>query len=463
MNYVRPVATWTNDRIAIHASMKNPVVPLRAAVALLVAVAAFAAAAAPARADDPDDPAWPAEWGQRLVHVQDVWAGSTGDPSIVIATVDTGAVELPDLEGAFVPGWDFVDGDGDTTDRHGHGTQIASVIAARGDNGEGMAGYCWRCRLMPVRVSSDGTASEQLIAEGIRFAVDHGARIVNVSLNAPGPPDWAEEAAVAYAVSRGVLVVASAGNTGSTELRYPAAFPGVLAVGGSDESDRLYPWSTHGAWVELTAPGCDMVLDRTVEAGTICGTSFTPAVVSGIAGLLFSLRPSLTAAQVAEALERTAVPVDGVAAGRVDAAAAMRWLGLEPAPTAPAPAPATQPGGEAAPSGEPREQATAFARGVELRTGTVRREARFAFRIGQGSLNVELYVRPGRGCSLTLLLPDRALVGLPGEVGLLQLTTSVDAGRYTILLDCPTRRPKPYVLALSGLLAPEPSASNRPR
>ena len=235
---------------------------------------------------------------------------------------------IPDLEGAFVPGYDFVDNDYEPQDTHGHGSRVASVIAARGNNQIGMAGHCWGCRVMPIRVSANGSASPARIATGIRYAVDQGVRIINVSLSHAGSPDGAEAAAVKYAIDRDVIVVASAGNAGTEALQYPGAYPGVLAVGATDDLDALYFWSSFGSWVSLTAPGCQMVEDVTTAPGTICGTSFTPAVVAAVAGLILSRNPSLTGSQVSAALRVTARPVVGVAYGRVDPVAAFRWLGL---------------------------------------------------------------------------------------------------------------------------------------
>ena len=132
---------------------------------------------------------------------------------------------IPDLEGAFVPGYDFVDNDYEPQDTHGHGSRVASVIAARGNNQIGMAGHCWGCRVMPIRVSANGSASPARIAIGIRYAVDQGARIINVSLSHAGSPDAAEAAAVKYAIDRDVIVVASAGNAGTEALSIQARIP----------------------------------------------------------------------------------------------------------------------------------------------------------------------------------------------------------------------------------------------
>ncbi len=310
--------------------------PLLVVAAALVAALSLVGVGA---ADvQPNDPAWNDQWAQRKIGMPRAWESTTGDPGIVIALIDTGVNTMPDLEGALVPGWDFVENDPFPQDTATHGTRVASVIAARGNNGIGMAGHCWGCRIMPVRVTAGGAVDPERIARGIVWAVEHGARIINVSLTRTGSPDPSEQEAVRYAIDRGVLVVASAGNTGSTALQYPAAYPGVLSVGGTDDVDELYFWSSRGPWVELTAPGCHMVIDPTIAPGTICGTSFTPGAVAGVAGLILSRNPSLTSHQVIAALRATAKPVTGIAYGRIDAAAALAWLGLAAAPSAP-PAP----------------------------------------------------------------------------------------------------------------------------
>lgn len=297
-----------------------------AALAALAAAALVSAGAA--RALSPNDPAWPQEWGPRATRAADVWERTTGDPRVVIAVVDTGVTPIADLQGALVAGWNFVDNNANTEDTEGHGTWVTSIIAARGNNDIDAAGYCWRCSVMPIRVS-DGRApaSTTRIAQGIVWAADHGARIINVSLDGAGSdPD--EQAAIAYASAHNVLVVAAAGNSGDSTPHYPAAFPSVLAVAGTDEQNTLYSWSTRGDWVNLAAPGCATVVDANVGVASGCGSSFAPAAVAGIAGLLFSLDASLTAARVSDALRSTAHPVAGIGGGTVDALEAARALNL---------------------------------------------------------------------------------------------------------------------------------------
>jgi subtilisin family serine protease len=379
-----------------------------------------------------------------------VWESTTGDPGIVIALIDTGVNPMPDLEGALVPGWDFVENDAIPQDTSTHGTRVASVIAARGNNGIGMAGHCWGCRIMPVRVTAGGGVTPERIAQGIIWAVEHGARIVNVSLTRPGNPDATEQQAVQYALDRGVLVVASAGNVGNQVPQYPAAYPGVLSVGGTDDSDSLYFWSSRGPWVVLTAPGCHMVLDPTIPPGTICGTSFTPGAVSGLAGLILSRNPSLTTHQVIAALTATAKPVPGVAFGRIDALAAFQWLGIAASATT-AGTPTSAP-----PAARTPAPGQLYARDVVLEAGSFRRGFRTTFRVGRGRFEMQLSTALARDCTLSLRSPAELIVATPAVRNLLSLSTMLTAGRYTVVVRCSGSRNRLYSL---GVIAMFPRAA----
>lgn len=406
------------------------------------------AAAAPVQ---PNDPAWAEQLGLRQIGLPQVWETTTGDPSIVIATVDTGANVIPDLEGAFVPGWDFVENDAEPQDTHSgsHGTRVASVLAARGNNQIGMAGHCWGCRIMPVRVSANGSASPGRIAQGIVYAVDQGARIINVSLSRTGSPDSTEAAAVQYALDRNVVVIASAGNAGNTVPQYPAAYPGVLAVGATDDLDALYFFSSYGAWVSLTAPGCQMVTDASTPPGTICGTSFTPAVVAGVAGLILSRNPALTASQVVAALQVTARPVVGVAYGRVDPVAAFRWLGL----LTPSAAPAATPPAGTPPAAGPRPPAPGqrFTRQTLFETGTFKRGFRSTFRVGRGRFEMQLLTPHASSCTLYLRSAGELTVAAPAIRNLISLSVRVTAGRYTAEVQCSGARTRQYSLGVIAM------------
>ncbi len=269
----------------------------------------------------PNDPEWSEQWALRQVGAPAAWALLPGSARpVVVAVVDSGVdPSQPDLQGALVPGADFADSTGSTADQYGHGTMVAGVIAARGNNNLGVAGVCWVCLVMPIKVlDANGVGTGTGVAEGIRWAADHGAAVVNMSFVLNGP-DPEVEAAVAYAHARGVLVVAAAGNAGSGNATYPAAFPMVVSVAGTDDTDQLYPWSSYGSWVTLAAPGCSMTTALGGGFASFCGTSAAAPVVAGLAALGYAAGGS--EGEVEAALERTATPLPGaiVGSGRVDA------------------------------------------------------------------------------------------------------------------------------------------------
>ena len=168
---------------------------------------------------------------------------------------------------------------------------------------------------MPVKVlGADGTGFDSALAQGIVWATDHGARVINASLGGPGE-DATLGAAAQYAQAHGALLVAAAGNDSSSTLDYPAALPNVLSAAASDQTDRLYWFSNSGA--SVAAPGENSTTGPGDSYVTFLGTSSAAPVVSGIAGLLFSAVPGATAAQVQQAVETSAVPMPGVAHGRV--------------------------------------------------------------------------------------------------------------------------------------------------
>src|SRR5919108_6235591 len=206
----------------------------------------------------PNDPLWSTQWGSRLVGTPRAWDASTGAAGVVIAVLDTGADSPhPDLRGAIVPGYDFVSDDADASDDHGHGTSVAGVIAARTNNTEGQSGVCWGCSLLPAKVlDSSGSGKTSTIAVGIVWAVDHGARVLNMSFGGPAPTG-ALQAAVQYAASRGAVLVAAAGNSGVDTPFYPAAYPDVIGVAATTDADVRYSWSNFGSWVQVAAPGCN--------------------------------------------------------------------------------------------------------------------------------------------------------------------------------------------------------------
>jgi subtilisin family serine protease len=279
----------------------------------------------------PNDPSYAGQWGIAETRVNAAWDSTTGSSTVTVAVLDTGVAALPDLAGRLLPGRDFVNNDADAADDNGHGTMTADVIAAAGGNRVGIAGICWACRILPVKVlDSAGSGTYSNIAAGIRYAADSGADIINMSLGGSADGQVLRDA-VAYAVGKGALVISAAGNDASAAPHYPAAIPSVLAVGGSTDGDGRYSWSNWGpSWVDIAAPGCNPAQGMTGVVGQFCGTSSATPFTSGVAALLASTSPQPTAAAIRIALMSSAHKLAGnwvaTGSGRVDAAAALDAL-----------------------------------------------------------------------------------------------------------------------------------------
>src|SRR3954469_21202852 len=268
----------------------------------------------------PDDPDFSRQWHLKAAGAERAWDATRGE-GVTVAVIDTGIFPVDDLDPArLVKGWNFVGNNDDARDDHAHGTHVAGTIAQSTGNGKGVAGMAPLARLMPIKVlSASGSGTSHDIAEGIRWAVDHGARVLNLSLGGGGR-SLAMESAVDYARRRGVLVVCAAGNSGSRGVSYPAAYPGAFAVSAVGPKGRLAPYSSFGPEVAIAAPGGDKtqgeesgVLQQTLADGSTTeadyrwfqGTSMATPHVAGAAALVMSLGVSAPAA-VEELLRSTA-------------------------------------------------------------------------------------------------------------------------------------------------------------
>jgi type VII secretion-associated serine protease mycosin len=302
-----------------------------ATTTLPILAPAPAAAAAPPGACQDAEPAHPVvtalPWAQQLLDPDRVWPESRG-AGVLVAVVDSGVdTDHPQLSrpGKVLPGQDFYTSGGEpaTFDCESHGTEVAGIIAADPVPGVGFHGVAPDARILPVRVTDRELNDQgqtlqidpQEIANGIRYAVDQGAGVINLSL--AGSSDFpAVRDAVGYAVGHDVVVVAAAGNgqqNDTTELpSYPAGYPGVLGVGAIDINGARAATSQIGPYVGIVAPGAG-VLAATRVAGQsyVDGTSFATAFVSGVAALVRAAWPQLSAAQVIQRLEATASPACG--------------------------------------------------------------------------------------------------------------------------------------------------------
>jgi subtilisin family serine protease len=309
----------------------------------------------------PTDPLWSKQWFARKVNGPKAWEVTTGTKGPIVAVLDTGVqAKHPDLRGRVLPGWNFVANTSVTKDNGDHGTPVAGIIAGAGNNGVGVAGMCWKCRILPVKVlNSTGGGTWSNIAAGIIWAANNGAHVINLSLGGASSTTVLRDA-IDYAVSKGVVVIAAAGNSSTTKKFYPAAYPGVISVAGTTSTDKIYNFSNRGSWVRIAAPGCTHTTSVGSTWRSFCGTSAAAPVVAGIAALILSRTPTATKRQVENALLSTAVPIGTViGGGRVNAAAAIRHLSpsteaVQPEPTvSPSTAPTATPKPSATPTASP--------------------------------------------------------------------------------------------------------------
>lgn len=274
--------------------------------------------------------------------VDAAWNITTGTP-LTVAVVDSGVqASHPDLNGKILPGFNALTGDSNTNDDNGHGTFVAGIIAADTNNNTGVAGINWAAKILPVKVADPkGDVEASASATGIRYAADHGARVINVSFGGEMDSQTQDEA-IQYALSKNVTVVVAAGNTADGAPEYPAAVPGVIAVGASDGSDHVTEFSSYGPFVSIVAPGVQIISTNINKADgefgpglyTVSqGTSFSTPIVSGIASLMLSLNSNLTPPQIKAILQGTADKIDNVIGrddysgyGRVNALKALQAI-----------------------------------------------------------------------------------------------------------------------------------------
>ena len=258
----------------------------------------------------PNDPLYPQQWGMPMIGANKMWDITRGDPRIIVAVIDTG-VDYNHEDLAAVNknlGYDFVNNDNDPMDDNGHGTHVAGIIAATMNNGKGVVGVAPNVTVMPVKVCNMlGSCWESDIADGIRWAADHGAKILSLSLGGSSPDSLTSDATKYAVYTKGALVIAAAGNNGLEQPSYPGAYPWVLAVGALDASGNRAYYSQYGSFLDLMAPGSGII--STVPKGTcelcdpsgyasLSGTSMATPHASGVAALYWSYNLSFTNKQV---------------------------------------------------------------------------------------------------------------------------------------------------------------------
>lgn len=297
----------------------------------------------------PNDPFYvpgggaPGQYGPRAVGLEQAWDVTIGSPRVIAAFLDTGiGAGIADFAGRIVSPYSALHGStraADWEDIEGHGSGTAGVAAAQGDNGEGVAGAAWGVGIMPVHLSDTGSSNVEDEIEGLLWAVEHGADVINLSLGSE-EPELAELDAIRYAIDSGVTVVAAVGNAGpGVGVQYPAGYPGVISVGATDRVNNVVDFSNSGPSLDLVAPGDEIVTWAADEVGYFIvlasGTSFAAPMVTGIVTLMLTEAPDLTPPQVVTILRETATDLgpagrdESYGSGLVDAdaavAAAMEW------------------------------------------------------------------------------------------------------------------------------------------
>jgi serine protease len=251
------------------------------------------------------------QWHLKTLNVAGAWAYSSG-AGVVVAVIDSGVdAHHVDLEGQVLPGIDLVDPKGNPdADLVGHGTTVSAIIAGKDDNA-GVVGIAPKAKILPVRVLDEENRYDDalVVAKGVRWAVDHGARVINLSLGGSGSSP-ALAAALDYAFAKDVVVVACTGNASaspSSGVWYPAREPGVIAVAGMErDGDVLWSGSITGKETVVTAPATQLLGARPSGYWRVQGTSFAAPMVSGTAALIRSRWPTMPAGEVINRIIKTA-------------------------------------------------------------------------------------------------------------------------------------------------------------
>jgi len=252
----------------------------------------------------PNDEYFDRQWATKKIELDNAWDLEKGSADVTIAVIDSGIdLEHPDLKENMIPGYDFVNDGSDAWDDNGHGTAIAGVIGAIGNNNQGIAGVNWQSKLMPLKVvDGDGIGTYYDVAQGIIYAAEHNARIINLSIGGYAYSNALKDA-VDYALEKGCLLVAAVGNDGIGAPMYPAAYEGVIGVAATDSQDRVDKNSNYGDFVDLSAPGLSIyTTELEGRYGYNSGSSLACPHTTGLIGLILSSNPSLSEKDIEEIL-----------------------------------------------------------------------------------------------------------------------------------------------------------------
>jgi type VII secretion-associated serine protease mycosin len=250
----------------------------------------------------------PYQWNLPLIGMEQSWEISQGRSDVTVAVVDTGIdLNHPEFQGKLVDGHNIIEDTNNPQDDNGHGTHVAGVIAAKTNNATGIAGMNWKCKLMPVKaIGSDGSGTAFDIAQGIYWATDHGADVINLSVGNYTSSAALQEAC-RYAYDRNVVLVAATGNDATDQPGYPAAYKEVLGVSAVDHNSQRADFSNFGDYVDVVAPGVDIASTYIYsDYAALSGTSMACPHVAALASLIRSVHPKMKNTQVMDLIRKTA-------------------------------------------------------------------------------------------------------------------------------------------------------------
>ncbi|NOU83989.1 S8 family serine peptidase [Paenibacillus sp. LMG 31459] len=249
------------------------------------------------------------QWNLPAIETELGWNLSKGSKEVVVAVVDTGVqADHPDLQGQLLAGYNAITNGGAPDDDVGHGTHVSGIIGALTNNEEGVAGISWYNKILPVKaLDNSGAGTTYSVAEGIIWAADHGAKVINLSLGNYADSQFLHDA-IKYAYDRDVVIVSASGNDNTERPGYPAAYEEVIAVAATNSTGERASFSNYGDYIDVAAPGESIASTYPDnQYAALSGTSMASPHVAALAGLVRSLNPELTNKEVTELLTSNAV------------------------------------------------------------------------------------------------------------------------------------------------------------
>ncbi len=271
------------------------------------------------------------QWNLPTIETERGWSVERGSNEVLVAVLDTGVqTDHPDLKGQIAEGVNIVDKEATPEDDVGHGTHVSGIIAAATNNGQGVAGLSWYNKVMPVKVlDNSGAGTTYSVAEGIIWATDHGAKVINMSLGNYASAEFLHDA-IRYAYDHDVVLIAASGNDNTDRPGYPAAYPEVFAVAATDHDGNRASFSNYGDYIDVAAPGASIASTYPgSQYAALSGTSMASPHVAALAALIRSTNPELNNEQVMQLMRDTSTDLgkpgkdDYFGYGQIDVARAL--------------------------------------------------------------------------------------------------------------------------------------------